>query len=53
MKRFLLLGGLHLAAQAALASEIVDVKAHGASGDGTTLDTTAIQSALDACAGAG
>lgn len=30
-----------------------DVRTHGAAGDGTTVDTAAIQAAIDACAGSG
>ncbi len=32
---------------------VFDVRAHGAAGDGTAMDTTAIQAAVDACAAAG
>lgn len=31
----------------------IDVREHGATGDGTTLDTAAIQAAVEACAAAG
>lgn len=37
----------------ALAAGVFDIRSHGAAGDGATLDTAAIQSALDACRDAG
>jgi hypothetical protein len=40
-------------AEAAPASGCWDVFAHGAKGDGTALDTAAIQTAIDACHAAG
>ena len=54
--RCCLLLGLFLlttGAEAAPASGSWDVFAHGAKGDGTALDTTAIQAAIEACHAAG
>ena len=53
MKSILAGGFALLAFHAAFAATTVDVTAHGARGDGTTMDTAAIQAAVDACAGGG
>lgn len=52
---FCVVAGLILAAQAAVASTagVYDVRDCGAAGDGATLDTPAIQKAVDTCAAAG
>src|SRR5687767_12712012 len=42
-----------LAAPAAPHGDIYDVRDHGGKGDGKTLDTAAIQAAIDACTQAG
>jgi polygalacturonase len=42
-----------IAAQAATSPQVFDVRQFGAKGDGQTLDTTAIQSAIDGCGKAG
>ncbi len=44
---------LLVVSQAGTLSGTFDVRAHGALGDGATMDTRAVQSAIDACAGAG
>ncbi|MBI2434654.1 MAG: glycoside hydrolase family 28 protein [Candidatus Hydrogenedentes bacterium] len=48
-----LLAVLILQAVSPPASALYDVKAHGATGDGATSDTAAIQAAMDACTQAG
>jgi hypothetical protein len=55
MKSFVLLGVLAcgLVGAEPQTSAVHDVRAHGARGDGTTLDTAAFQAAIDACSSAG